>query len=143
MHRISRVIYGPSTSKIKELTLFDVETGSILTEEERIARNIKEPLVMYVGVATMIQTLATPIGPGKFPFEFPFLIEASSLKEAFDIFPKKVEELQADIREQEEKMIEHIKQMQEAEKKGPASKIVTATKEDLNALKNAGLKLVK
>jgi hypothetical protein len=105
--------YGPDNASIKQMTLCNIETGSVLSEAERISLKIDEPLVAYVGVVSMIQMVATPIGFSQMPAELPFLIEASSLKEAFAKFPQMVEEIQKDIHEQEEEMVENLKKMKE------------------------------
>lgn len=141
IYRLERVIYGINNAKVKELTLFDLDTGLAITEEQRVENNLEGPLTMYVGVAQVIQTLITPVGPGQYPFEFPFLIDASSLQEAFEKYPAMVEEIYKDLREQEAKMIEALKARREQEKSAK-DKLVVANQSDLRAIENSGLKLV-
>jgi hypothetical protein len=135
--RVVRVFQGSRGERVEEMTICDGQTGLPITESAKDELKINEPLVRYVGVVPMVNSIPTHMGVVQIPVDTRFHIQASSPGEALSAYPARVEEIDQMLREHQKK------QMEEARKKSMEDNIIVPTAGEVEAVNNSGLKLVQ
>lgn len=130
--RLIRLFCGPRGERVEEMTLCDGTTGNPLTAQDRTDRKISEPLVRYVGIVPMVNNIPTPYGMVQIPTDTRFRIEAGSPGEALDCYPARVEEISQALQQRQKE------EMEEAQRQS-----LVPTAEEVQALKNENLKLIR
>lgn len=85
----------------------------------------------------MVNNIPTPYGVVQIPTDTRFQIQAASPGEAIASYPKRVEEIDRRLREHQQQM------MEEAQRQAAQEQIVVPTAEEVQAVNNEGLKLIR
>lgn len=85
---------GSNGERVEALVLIESETGEAVTEEFLSEQNIKEPLTVYVGVATLMSAMPGPDGRpvAAIPNEVRFPLETSTVEDSINSYKNKLDE---------------------------------------------------
>lgn len=137
--RTMRLFSGSRGERIEERWLCNAD-GSAMTEEERASRNIDEPLVVYFGVVSIVNTIPIPYHPmqeARLPSDVRIPINASSPIEALQNFQDAVSDFEQKVQQHQREM------MAEMEKRMGQNRIQQATPQEVEAVGKEGLKLIR